>query len=107
MGQAEQGDLGPHQCAVGLVEVQQLQAVIVAGVLQVLADQAPGKRLEATVFQVHGDEGDIGVDIGEAEGLVELDAIEEHHLAVDQGGVAQVDVTVAFADEAFLLAPRQ
>ncbi len=36
--------------------------------------------------------------------LVEFDAVENHHLAVDDGGVAQVDITVAFADETVGLA---
>ncbi|MCY1394034.1 hypothetical protein D9M71_89480 [compost metagenome] len=104
MGQAEQGDLGAHQGAVGLVEIQQLQRLVVAGVFEVLADEAPRMALQSAILEVHGQEGEIGADVGEAERLVEFDAVEQHHLIVDDRGITQVDVAMAFADEAVGLA---
>ncbi|MNR26505.1 hypothetical protein D3C85_1437210 [compost metagenome] len=69
-----------------------------------MADETSCQGLQATVFQVHCQETGVGVDVGEAERFVELDAVEDHDLAVDFRGVAQVDVTVAFADETVRLA---
>ncbi|MCY1425001.1 hypothetical protein D9M71_407790 [compost metagenome] len=104
MRQAEQRDLGADQGAVGLVEVQQLQRLVIAGVFQVLADEAPRVAFQAAVFEVHGEEGEVGGDVGEAERFVEFDAVEQHHALVDDRGIAQVDVAVAFADETVRLA---
>ena len=101
---AEQADLGANQGAVGLIEVQQFQALVIAGQLQVLADEATGQALQAAVFQVHRQEPGVGVHVGEAERFVELDAVEDHDLAVNYRSVAQVDITVAFADETLGLA---
>ncbi|MCY1396535.1 hypothetical protein D9M71_115100 [compost metagenome] len=101
---AEQGDLGPHQCTISLVEVQQFQAGVVTGQLQVLADEAARQRFQAAVFEVHGQECGVGINVGQAERFVELDAVENYHLAIDQGGVAQVDVTMALTNETFSLA---
>ena len=98
-GHAEQTDLGAHQCAVGFIEIQQFKALIVAGQLQVLADKTPCQTLQTAVFKVHGQKSYITVDVGEAEGLVEFDAVENHHLAIDQRGIPQVDITVAFTDK--------
>nr|GFD32723.1 hypothetical protein [Tanacetum cinerariifolium] len=105
--QAEQRHLGPNQRTVGFIEVQQLQARVIAGVFQVLADQTARQALKATVLQVHCQETDVGVDVGHTERLVEFDAVENHDLAVNQRDVAQVDIAVAFADEAFGLALTQ
>ncbi len=71
---------------------------------QIEADEASSVALQAAIFQVHREEGEVGADIGETERLVEFDAVEQHYPAVDQRGVAQVDVAVAFADEALRLA---
>ncbi len=104
VAEAEQRDLGADHGAVGLVEVQQFQGLVVAGVFQIEADEASSVALQAAIFQVHREEGEVGADIGEAERFVEFDAVEQHYPAVDQRGVAQVDVAVAFADEALRLA---
>ncbi|MNL42935.1 hypothetical protein D3C87_1654230 [compost metagenome] len=101
---AEQADLGAYQCAIGFIEVQQLKALVITGQLQVLADETTRQALQAAVFEVHRQETGVGIDVGEAERFVELDAVEDHDLAVDFRGVAQVDVTVAFADETVRLA---
>ena len=49
-------------------------------------------------------EGGIRGDIDQAERLVEFDAVEQHDLAIDQRGIAQVKVAMAFANEALLAA---
>jgi len=86
--QTEQADLGAHQGAVGLVEIQQVEGGVVAGVFQPGIDKASGQRLEVAILQVHGQEGGVRGDVDQAERLVELDAVEQHHVTVEQGGVA-------------------
>jgi hypothetical protein len=81
--------------------------LVIPGQLQILADEAPRQAFQSPVFEVHGEEADIGIHIGETERLVELDAVEDHHFAIDDGGIAQVYVAMALANEAFLLAQRQ
>ena len=98
--QAKQGDLGAHHGPVGLVVVEYSQALIVASVLQIGADKAAGQGVQAAIFQVHAHEGDVGHDVGPAEGVIELDAVEQGHLPVHQGDVIEIDVTMAFADQA-------
>ena len=107
VAEAEQVDLRAHQGAVRLVEVQQFQGGVIAGELQPAVHEAPGQALETTRFQVHGQERRVGDDVGQAERLVELDAVEQHDLAIQQGDVAQMDVAVAFADETVGLARGQ
>ena len=106
-GHAEQRNLGAYQCTVGFIEVQKLQALVVAGQLQILAYEAPCQAFQATIFQVHRQKSGVGVHVGKAERLVELDAVEDHHAAIDQRGVAQVNVAVAFAGIAIELALRK
>ncbi len=102
--QPEQIDLGAHHGAIGLVQVEQLQRGIVATVLEPAVDEAAGLALQAAVFQIHGEEGGVRGDIDQAEGVVELNAVEQHHLVINDGGVAQVKIAMAFANEALLTA---
>jgi len=55
--------------------------------------------------QVHDQERDFAHDVDPAQRRVELDAVERRRAAVDEGDVAQVQVTMAFAHEA-RIAPR-
>src|SRR3990167_5531277 len=107
LAEAEQADFAAHHGAVGLVEIQQFQRGVVAGAFQPGADKTAGERLEAAVFQVHGEEGGVRSDVDQAEGFVEFDAVEQHDLTVEQGDVAQMNIAMAFTDEAFGLASGQ
>ncbi|MNC41649.1 hypothetical protein D3C75_904240 [compost metagenome] len=77
LGQAEQADLGADHGAVGLVERQQGQPLVVAGQLQVGIDEAPRQRLEAAILEIHGEEGGVADYVDQAERFVELDAVEQ------------------------------
>ncbi|MNK99327.1 hypothetical protein D3C87_1197170 [compost metagenome] len=101
---AEQRDLGANQCTVGFIEVEQLQALIIAGQFQILADEATRQALQAAIFKVHGEETGIGIHVGETERFVELDAVENHDVTVDHRRVTQMNVAVAFTDETVGLA---
>ena len=57
------------------------------------------KSVEAPVFQVHEQEGQIAGDVDPAEGRVELDAVKQGHLAFEQGDIAQVQVAMALPDK--------
>ncbi len=72
--------------------------------LQPAIDEAPGLAFQSAILKVHGQEGGIRGDIDQAERLVEFDAVEQHDLAIDQRGIAQVKVAMAFANEALLAA---
>ena len=52
------------------------------------------------VAQIHHEKADVAHDVDPAHRWVELDAIEEGRLAVDERDVAEVKVAVALADEA-------
>ena len=54
----------------------------------------------STILQIHHHEGDFTHHVDPAHLLAELDAIENDQLAVDACDVAQMEVTVALADEA-------
>ena len=60
----------------------------------------------AAILEVHRRERDLAHDVDPAHRFVELDAVEDRELAVDERDVAEMQVAVAFADEAVCLAPR-
>ena len=86
--QAEQADLAANQRTIGLIEVEQRQRGIVAGVLQPAIDEAPGRHFSPRSSRSMA-EGGIRGDIDQAERLVEFDAVEQHDLAIDQRGIAR------------------
>ena len=56
--------------------------------------------LEAPVLQVHREKSGVRGDVDQAERFVEFNAVEQHHLIVQQCGITQMDVAVAFANRA-------
>ena len=102
--QSEQAYLGPNKRAIRLIEVEQLQRGIVSGAFQPAVDKAPCLTLQTTIFQVHRQKSCVGSDVDQAKWLVEFDAVEQHYLVFDDRSVAQMQIAVAFADEALLAA---
>ncbi len=104
---ADARDLGAHHRAVDEVEAQRLEALEIARRVEVGVDEPVREPRQPVVVEVHHGEGDLVHRVDPAEGLVELDRVEGHRDAVDQGHVAQVQVAVALAHEAVVLAPRE
>src|SRR6185369_8389357 len=97
---ADGADLGPDQGPIDLVEVEQRQATVIAGGLQVAIEQAPPVVRPAALLEVHDQEGDFAEDIDPAQLGGKLDAVEDMQFPIDPGDVAEMQVAVAFADPA-------
>ena len=61
----------------------------------------------ATILQVHHGEGDLAHHVDPAHLRVELDAVEDHELAVDARDVVEMQIAVALAHEAALAAGQE
>ena len=94
--QADGQDLGPHQGAVDLVQVQDLEGAIVPALPQVGVEQPTGQGPLPRLFQVHEQKGQFAGGVDPAQLGGELQGIEEQGLPLDQGDVAAMQVTMAF-----------
>jgi hypothetical protein len=70
---------------------------MLARAFQPAIEQPPGQPGQAVRDQVHHREGDVLDDIDAAQGGIELDAVEGHHLAAEGEQVGEVQVAMAFA----------
>ena len=107
LARAQRVDLRAHHRAVDEIEAQHREARVVVGCLDPGVDEPVREVRPPAVLEIHRGEGDLAHDVDEPEVVVELDAIEDHELAVDFRNVAEVKVAVAFAHEAVFPAPAE
>ena len=91
VGRDHGGDLAAHERAVALVEIDERVQIEVVGFARVPCEQPLGEVDAPVCGEIHRQERDVGADVGEAEAVGELDA-------VDDGGLVrplQVDVLEA------------
>ena len=98
-------DFGAHHGPVDLVTGQQRYTAKVAAVFEIDVQQPLSERAGAMAAQVHEQEGQIVDDVDPAQFVVELDTVKDRNLVVvAQQQIAQMQITVAFADPAAGLA---
>ena len=95
---AQEVDLGADQGAHRAQEGEQCVAAGVAAGGAVAAQQSAGEVVVAA-GDVHDQEGEVVADVGDAQGAVELDAVDGLDVGAEQD-VLRPQVTVAVADEA-------
>ncbi len=92
--------LGANQGAIDLIEIQYPQPRIIAGQLQIAIQNAPRRAYFTGLLQIHQQKGQFTLDIDPTQGGIELDAIENEDLPLNQGDVTPVHVPMALAYEA-------
>ncbi len=100
LGQAHTGDFRPHHRPVGFVEIEQAQALVISGLLQVAVEEVPAQSTFIAVIEIHHQKRDVVDDIDPAQVVIELDAVEQQRLILKPGHVRQVHVTMTGTDEA-------
>ena len=75
------GDFRPHERAIALVEVDQGVQVEVIRLARITGQEALGEVHAPVNLEVHGEERDVRADVGEAETIVELDAVDDGRVA--------------------------
>jgi hypothetical protein len=92
----ERRDLAAHKRSIALVEIQDPVEVKVSAGLGVLGHQVLAQLDVPVRAEIHREEGEVGCDIGVAESVVELDAVQHRDRAVlPQIDVLQPQVTVS------------
>ena len=97
LGGADGGHLGAHHGPVYGVETQHPGGIVVAAAAECFIHEPVGQARLAMVQQVDVGERDFTGHVDPAQVLVELDAIEHAHPAIDTDQVAEVQVAMAFA----------
>src|SRR5215471_9400603 len=70
------------------------------GLDQITIEHDIGGALQAALGQVHQQEGEVVKHVARRDQRAELDGVEQHRAAVEQGDVAEVQVAVDVANEA-------
>lgn len=89
------GDMGANGCPDGHQKGEKREAVLVVGVVEVAVGHQVGQFGESAMPQVHGQDGQIVEHVDRRDLLVELDAVEQARLAVEQAYVAEMQIAVA------------
>ena len=99
---AQSRDFGAYQRAIDEIEAQYGEAAVISRLLEIRVQKAVPEIGATAVVEVHHREGNFADHIDPAHRRVELDAVEDRELAVDAGDIAQMQVAVTLANEAFL-----
>ena len=81
----------------GHQERDQRQAVLLVARVEIAVEDQVGIGARSAVPQVHQQEADVVEDVGRRHALVELEAVEQRRLAVDEADVAKMQVAMAAA----------
>ena len=93
-------DLRSNQCPVHEKERQHSHAFVVTNAFEIPVQKPPAEPRQTSFFKVHHHERDFAHDIDPAEIIVELDAVEQAHLSINDCDVSEMQVAVDVSDHA-------
>ena len=102
--------LGADRRAHGHQERQRRQRVEVLGAPglgEIAVEHDIGRRLQASLDEVHQQEGEVVEHVAGGDERIEFEGIERHRPAVDERDIAEMQVAVSAADEAARSARQQ
>jgi hypothetical protein len=100
LGAPDRVDLGAYEVPVDEIPGQEGKPGVVAGALQPAVHETPAEIGTSTGHQIHQKKRAVRENVDPAQLRSEFDAIEGNDFVVDPGHVSEVQVAVAFADEA-------
>ncbi|MDH3771423.1 MAG: hypothetical protein OET79_10630, partial [Nitrospirota bacterium] len=100
-------DFGTDGGAAGQEQRQEADTAVVPGRIEIAVQQPLGERTEASMTEIHDQEGEVVEGVDRRQRLIEFETVEQNRLTIEQDDVAEMQIAVAVAHMALLPPPLQ